>query len=99
MLKKSGKTVVDDEILSEAEKIIKEEMSEKRKSFRADIYRKHDKEYKAYKAGKTTVISEVAEDILLQALDKLGKTEIDDKVFEEAKVLYDERIAKKFSKK
>lgn len=99
ILKKNGKTVVDDEILSEAEKIIKEEMSEKRKSFRDDIYKKHDKEYKEYKAGKTTVISEVAEEILLQALEKLGKTEIDEKVLEEAKVLYDERIAKKFAKK
>ncbi|HEY8804330.1 MAG TPA: hypothetical protein VIM42_04345 [Clostridium sp.] len=99
ILKKNGKTVVDDETLSEAEKIINEEMSEKRKSFRDDVYKKHDKEYKEYKAGNTTVISEVAEGILLQALEKLGKTEIDEKVFEEAKVLYDERIAKKFAKK
>ncbi len=99
LLKKHGKTVVDDDILSEAKNIIKDEMSEKRKSFRADIYKKHDKEYKDYKAGKTTVISEVAEDILLQALEKLGKTEIDEKVLEEAKVLYDKRIAKKFAKK
>ena len=99
ILKRNGKTVVDYEILSEAEKIINDEMSEKRKSFRNDIYKKHDKEYQEFKAGKTTVISEVADEILLHALKKLGKTEIDENVFEEAKMLYDERISKKFAKK
>ncbi|MCB2295273.1 hypothetical protein LGK95_17455 [Clostridium algoriphilum] len=73
ILKKSSKTIVDDEILSESERIMNEEMSAKRRELTKDI--KGSKETNL--SGQTTVISGTIEVFLLEALKNLGKSEID----------------------
>lgn len=92
ILKKNGKTIVDEEILSEAEKIINEEMIARRMELKKNI--KEDKG--TILVGQTTEISGVMEAVLLKALKKLGKTEIDKDVLAEVeKMMQDERSVKR----
>lgn len=92
ILKKNGKTIVDEEILSEAEKIINEEMIARRMELKKNI--KEDKG--TILVGQTTEISGVMEAVLLKALKKLGKTEIDKDVLAEVeKMMQDERLVKR----
>jgi len=45
------------------------------------------------------MITGLQEEILIEVLVKMGKYKIDDEVFEEAKKLYDEKIAERDKKK
>jgi hypothetical protein len=92
ILERRGKTIGDDEILSEAERMINEEMAKKRLELK-----KNDNEDKESKIEEgTTVISSVMEKYLLEALEKLGETEINKEVLAEVdKMLKDDRAEKR----
>lgn len=92
IIKKRGKAIVDDEIPSEAKKMINEEMSEKRQELKTNIKESEETNLRE----KTTAISGVMEEIYLEALKKLGKTEIDKQVLAEVeKMVEAERLSKR----
>jgi hypothetical protein len=73
ILKKRDKTIADDEFLSETEKVLNEIISAKGWKFKNETDLGAD----------TTINSDLMKEVLLEALEKLGKTEIDNDVLVE----------------
>ena len=92
ILKNKGETMLDDEIFLEAKKMIHEELSANRQELESNI----KGSLQTNLIGKTTVISNLMDEVLLEALKKLGKSEIDKEVLAEVdKMLEAERAFKR----
>lgn len=88
ILKKKGEIMLEDEILLETKKMINEEMSANRQELETNIKESPQTNL----TEKTTVISNLMDEVLLEVLKKLGKTEIDKEVLTEVDKIVDAEI-------